>query len=130
MLTDIRIKNLKPREKRYKEKDRDSLYVAVTPAGVASFRYDYRIHGRRETLTIGRYDESRSRDVVRTLDDLDYGGIVSLAEARLLLTKARRAVEMDESPAKAKADGKSRTSESLAFGDWSEKYFEAVLPIP
>ena len=62
MLTDLKIKNLKPRAKQIKVAERDGLYVTITPAGVASFRYDYRINGRRETLTLGRYDESRRRD--------------------------------------------------------------------
>jgi Arm DNA-binding domain len=51
MLTDLKIKNLKPRDRAYKAADRDGLYLTVTPAGVASFRYDYRINGRRETLS-------------------------------------------------------------------------------
>ena len=48
MLTDTKLKNLKPREL-YKVTDRDGLYVAVQPSGSVSFRYDYRINGRRET---------------------------------------------------------------------------------
>jgi hypothetical protein len=110
VLTDLRIKNLKPRARPYKVADRDGLYVTITPAGALSFRYDYRIHDRRETLTVGRYDESRGRDVSRTLDQLDYGSGLSLAEARLLLTRARRSVEMGESPAKAKAEKRNRLS--------------------
>ena len=110
MLTDMKIKNLKPRARPYKVADRDGLYVAITPGGVASFRYDYRVHDRRETLTIGRYDASRARELSRTLDDLEYGRDLSLAEARLLLTRARRSIEMGESPAKAKAEKKSRTT--------------------
>lgn len=55
MLTDIQLKRLKPQEKIYKVTDRDGLYVAVSPTGTHSFRYDYRINGRRETLTIGQY---------------------------------------------------------------------------
>jgi hypothetical protein len=43
-LTDLRIRNLKPREKAYKIADRDRLYVVVTPAGLVSFRYDYRVN--------------------------------------------------------------------------------------
>ncbi|WP_227521716.1 Arm DNA-binding domain-containing protein, partial [Klebsiella sp. A-Nf5] len=35
--------------------DRDSLYVLFSPAGSVSFRYDYRINNRRETLTLGRF---------------------------------------------------------------------------
>lgn len=55
MLTDTKLRNLKPTDKLYKVNDRDGLYVAVTPAGSISFRYNYAIHGRQETLTFGRY---------------------------------------------------------------------------
>ncbi|MDG6346317.1 Arm DNA-binding domain-containing protein [Glaesserella parasuis] len=55
MLTDSKIKSLKSKDKAYKVADRDGLYVVVSPAGTVTFRYDYRINGRRETLTIGKY---------------------------------------------------------------------------
>ena len=35
--------------------DRNGLYVTISPAGTITFRYAYRINGRQETLTIGRY---------------------------------------------------------------------------
>lgn len=55
MLTDTKIKSLKPKEKIYKVAiDRDGL-VSVLTSGTIIFRYDYRINGRRETLTIGKY---------------------------------------------------------------------------
>jgi len=73
MLTDTRQRNLKPTDKLYKVNDRDGLYVAVTPAGSISFRYNYAIHGRQETLTFGRYG---------------VGGI-TLAEAREQLGEAK-----------------------------------------
>lgn len=55
MLTDTKLRNLKPKEKPFKVNDRDGLYVAVTPAGSVSFRYNYSINGRQETITFGRY---------------------------------------------------------------------------
>ena len=55
MLTDTKLRNLKPRDKLYKVNDREGLYVAVTPAGSISFRYNYSINGRQETITFGRY---------------------------------------------------------------------------
>lgn len=55
MLTDIALKKLKPQEKPYKVTDRDGMYVTVSPAGTITFRFDYRISNRRETLTLGRY---------------------------------------------------------------------------
>ncbi len=45
MLTDTKLRNLKPKDKLYKVNDRDGLYVAVTAAGAISFRYNYSIHG-------------------------------------------------------------------------------------
>ena len=55
MLTDTALKSLKPKDTPYKVTDRDGMYVTVSSAGTVTFRYDYRINGRRETLTIGRY---------------------------------------------------------------------------
>lgn len=128
MLTDKQLKNLKPKDTPYKEPDRDGMYVTVSPGGTISFRYDYRLAGRRETLTIGRYDDSRGKEVSRTLDDLEYGGGLSLAEARLLLTRARRSVEVGDSPARAKAEKKTQAAEALTFGGWADKFFaEAEL---
>lgn len=46
MLTDSKIKALKPKDKLYKVPDRDGLYVAVSTTGTIMFRYDYRINGR------------------------------------------------------------------------------------
>lgn len=74
MLTDTKLRNLKPQDKLYKVIDRDGLYVAVTPAGSISFRYNYSINGRPETVTFGRYG---------------LGGI-TLAEARERLGEAKR----------------------------------------
>ena len=85
MLTDTKLRNLKPRDKLYKVNDRDGLYVAVTPAGSISFRYNYSINGRQETITFGRYG---------------VGGI-TLAEARERLGEARRMVADGKSPANA-----------------------------
>lgn len=50
MLTDTKLRNLKPRDKPYKIPDRDGLYVMVLETGKISFRYNYRINGRQETV--------------------------------------------------------------------------------
>lgn len=84
MLTDTKLRNLKSKEKLYKMNDRDGLYVAVTAAGSISFRYNYSINGRQETITFGRYG---------------VGGI-TLAEARERLGAAKKMVSAGRSPAK------------------------------
>lgn len=58
MPTDTALRNLKPKSKIYKASERDGMYVTVSPTGTVTFRYDHRLNGRRETLTIGRYDGS------------------------------------------------------------------------
>ena len=106
MLTDTKLRNLKPQDKLYKVIDRDGLYVAVTPAGSISFRYNYSINGRQETITFGRYG---------------LGGI-TLAEARELLGEAKKMVAAGKSPAKEKARAKARTKGAETFDAWAEKW--------
>ncbi len=101
MLTDLALRNLKPRATLYKVADRDGMYVAILPTGSISFRYDYRINGRRETLTIGRYG---------------FGGI-SLAAAREKLLDARQLVRDGISPALQKRREKARGPETKTFSD-------------
>ena len=100
MLTDMQLRALKPTGKIYKVADQQGLYVAVTRTGVVSFRFDYRVNGRRETLVIGQYDPNLGAKKPRDLVDLDYGMSLTLAEARLLLTRAHRSVEQGESPSR------------------------------
>lgn len=110
MLTDTKIKSLKPKERLYKVSDRDGLYVAVAKSGTVSFRYDYRINGRRETLTIGRYG----------------AGGISLAEARDKLNEAKKMLERGLSPAMKKQEGKSSLRTASSFSDyaalWSKQW--------
>ncbi|MDE2575201.1 MAG: DUF4102 domain-containing protein, partial [Rhodospirillales bacterium] len=54
MLTDAALKCLKPKAKMYKVTDRDGMYVRVAPSGGISFRLDYRLNGRRETVHLGK----------------------------------------------------------------------------
>ena len=123
MLTDMRLRALKPTGKIYKVADQQGLYVAVTRTGVVSFRFDYRINGRRETLVIGQYDSSLGARKPRSLEELDYGMSLTLAESRLLLARAHRSVEQGESPSRAKVEKRVEAAEALTFGRWAEKYF-------
>ncbi len=106
MLTDTKLRNLKPQGKLYKVNDRDGLYVAITPAGTVSFRYNYSINGRQETLTFGRYG---------------VGGI-SLAEARERLAEAKKMIADGRSPAREKARDKTRIKDAGTFGAWADKW--------
>lgn len=123
MITDTELRKLRPKEKAFKVADRDGMYVTVSTAGTKSFRYDYRINGRRETLTIGRYDEVAGAKIQRNIDELEFGMSVSLVEARSLLAVARRCVERGESPSRTKVEKRQEAADALTFGSWADKYF-------
>ena len=106
MLTDTALRNLKPKSKTYKAFDRDGMYVTVSPVGTVTFRYDYRLNGRRETLTIGRYGPAG----------------VSLALAREKLIDAKKAVALGKSPALEKQREKRRLTAAKTFGEVTEKW--------
>jgi Arm DNA-binding domain len=54
-LTDVRVRNAKPRTKPYKLSDGGGMYVLVKPDGGRYWRFDYRFAGKRLTLSIGVY---------------------------------------------------------------------------
>lgn len=78
MLTDAALKCLKQKAKMYKVTDRDGMYVRVAPTGGVSFRLDYRLNGRRETVHLGKY----ARDGI------------SLSRARELRLDAKRMIAL------------------------------------
>ena len=87
MLSDTKLRSLKPRDRMYKVADRDGLYVAVLASGTISFRFNYCINGRQETIVLSRYGS---------------GGI-TLLQARAMLDEAKRRIGEGVSPAREKA---------------------------
>lgn len=108
MLTDAAIKSLRSKDKLYKIVDRDGMYVVVQPSGAITFRFDYRLNGRRETLTLGRYGPTG----------------LSLARAREKLIDARRAISEGRSPAQEKQREKRRIKEAKSFGQFGERWLQ------
>lgn len=110
MLTDTALRNLKPKAKPYKASDRDGMYVTVSPGGTVTFRYDYRLNGRRETLTIGRYGPAG----------------ISLAMAREKLLDAKRMVAQGISPSLEKQRAKRRLTAAKSFGDMLKRWLTLI----
>jgi len=108
MLSDTKLRNLKPREKPYKVADRDGLYVVVTPTGTISFRYNYRLNGRQETLVLGRYGTDG----------------ITLAEARERLLAAKKLVSEGKSPARQKSREMQKIRDAKTFGTWAELWLK------
>jgi integrase len=108
MLTDTKLRSLKAQDKPYKVADRDGLYVLVTPMGTVSFRYNYRINGRQETLVIGRYGADG----------------ITLAEARERLMAAKKMIGEGKSPARKKSRDAQKVRDAESFGAWAELWLK------
>jgi len=80
MLSDIAIRNARPRERAFKLYDERGLYLIIQPTGGKLWRFDYRFFGKRKTLALGSYPD------------------VSLASARDGRDEARRHVASDIDP--------------------------------
>ena len=77
-LTDVKIRNLKPKDKPYKTADYDGLYILTKPNGSRLWRFKYRIKGKEKLLSIGSYPE------------------ISLQEARAKRDEARKQIVKEE----------------------------------
>ena len=106
MLTETALKHLRPKDAIYKVADRDGMYVTVSVVGTIGFRFDYRLNGRRETLTLGRYGPDG----------------ISLAVARERCMDARRAISEGRSPAQEKQREKRRLAEAQTFQEFSDRW--------
>jgi integrase len=110
MLSDTKARQAKPQSGPYKLADRDGLYLHVLPSGGKSWRYEYRLAGKRETVTLGRYPD------------------VPILKARQRLQKARELVAEGVSPAGQKQADKAaqrmearNTFKALAEDWYTEK---------
>lgn len=55
MLTDAKIKRLRPQASRYRVHDVDGLSLSVWPTGAMSWIFRYQVAGKRRDMTLGRY---------------------------------------------------------------------------
>ncbi len=83
-LTDIQIKNAKPKEKQYKLSDGEGLYVLIRPNGSKLWQMRYRFAEKQKTLSIGKYP------------------LVSLSKARELKIEAKKLLAENIDPSQEK----------------------------
>lgn len=55
MLSDTKIKTLKPKEKMYRVLDAERLYIEVRPTGKKIWRLKYTLNGKEGTISLGEY---------------------------------------------------------------------------
>lgn len=119
MLTDTKLKSLKPKEKSYKVSDSHGLFIYVTKAGGKRWRQKYRINGREKLLTHGEYP------------------FVTLQQARALRDAARGLIKQGIDPSIEKRSEKAsklNNFESIARkwheaqkSDWSDNHTQKVI---
>ncbi len=108
MLSDTKLRALKPRAKPYKVSDSEGLFVLVTPNGSRLWRCAYRFDGKQKLLTFGKYPD------------------VSLSDARDKLREAKKVLARDEDPAglkrsvKAEQRAVNATTFELVANEWFE----------
>lgn len=108
-LTDTALKALKPQDKPYTVADDRGLYVEVFPTGGVVWRYRYRIAGKREKLTLGKYPA------------------LTLKNARIKRDEAAQAAAMEKSPAKQKQLAKMAAAEASTVAEFGERFFREVV---
>jgi integrase len=96
MLTDTKLRTLKPREKVYRVADTNGLCIEVRPTGTKLWRYRYRYAGKASMLPLGEYPAT------------------SLAEARTGRDKARALVKSGGNPVNALRAARATKLESAA----------------
>ncbi len=69
MLTDTKIKQVKPAAKPIKLTDGGGLYLEVTPAGGKLWRFRYRVDGKESMMSLGDYPRVSLADARRARDD-------------------------------------------------------------
>jgi hypothetical protein len=107
-LTDTALKALKPKQKAYVVSDDRSLYAEVLPTGAIVWRFRYRLNGKREKLTLGKYPA------------------LTLKNARLKRDEAAQLVAMGESPAQKKQRDKIAGPEDTTVAQFAERFFKDI----
>ena len=96
MLTDTKLRTLKPRETAFRVADSNGLCIEVRPTGAKVWRYRYRHAGKASITTLGEYPA------------------MTLAEARAERDRARALVKKGTSPSHAaKAERAARQEKAL-----------------
>jgi len=112
MLSDLKCKNAKPKEKQYKLADSGSLFLLVKPNGNKHWRFKYRYLGKEKTLTLGPYP------------------LISLVVAREGRDEAKKLLLKDIDPMAKKQDNQreaiknAQSTFKVVALDWHEKQIE------
>lgn len=69
MLTDVKIKSLKPKDKIYAVTDEKGLSLEISPKGGKWWRFKYRFDGKQKRLSVGIYPDVGLKEARNSRDD-------------------------------------------------------------
>jgi integrase len=122
-LTDVQVRNAKPKEKDFKLPDGYGLYLLVTPTNGKLWRFDYRYSDKRKTLALGAYPSISLADARQRREDakkLLANGVDPSA-----LKKAQKAATVAET--ENSFEVVAREWHSKFSGTWSPSHAETTL---
>lgn len=108
-LTETALKALKPKAKPYTLADERGLYVEVFPTGGVVWRFRYRLAGKQEKLTLGKYPA------------------LTLKNARIKRDEAAQAAAMGTSPAQQKQLAKVAAADATTVAEFGERFFREIV---
>ena len=122
-LTEVTLKNLKPKDKQYKKADDKGLRILIHPNGGKYWQIKYRFGGKEKLFSLGVYPE------------------VSLKEARIRTEEVRKLIRDGVDPSQKKKEDKRQRQasyenslENIARGwhedqrkGWTERHAKYVL---
>jgi len=108
-LTDTAIRALKPKATRYSKSDDRGLVLEVFPTGGMLWHYRYRLNGKQERVTLGRYPA------------------LSLKLARAERDKRETLVAQGQSPAVQKRLAKQGAAPAATVAEFGERFFRDVV---
>lgn len=102
--------------KRSEISDGDGLYLDVTATGVTTWRYRYRVNGRREKITIGQHSSTFGLAAARKQKNIIAGRAALASSEKTVLSPAqeRKQAKLDERAAKKAGTIKELGTQYLA----------------
>ncbi len=97
MLTDAKIRKIKPLEKRTKYTDEKGMYLEVLPSGGMYWRLKFRLNGKENVFSIGTYPE------------------ISLANARIQRDQAKLLIQQGINPNEVKKKHQQEVDQDTLF---------------
>jgi integrase len=97
-LTDVRIRNAKPRQERYRLADSHGLSIEISPSGGKYWRYRYRIAGKENLFAAGEWCQAPAGESEDAAVERRASGGMTLAEARAARVVWRGLVRIGQHP--------------------------------